>query len=58
MIAIKPVARIVHQLGSENDTQLSTPQGNEVAPAGRKKFEMILLMAEILHHLGCMKPYK
>ena len=24
----------------------------------KKSPEMILLMAEILHHLGCMKPYR
>ena len=29
-----------------------------ITETNNKKTRVILLMAEILHHLGCMKPYK
>ena len=44
-------------------TACMTPQGapkqNFLLPSKRLTNKgLILLMAEILHHLGCMKPYK
>ena len=34
------------------------PPGKGDSELGNHHFRVLLLMAEILHHLGCMKPYK
>ena len=38
--------------------QMSQLKKQNVKTLGRHVLLEILLMAEILHHLGCMKPYK
>ncbi len=40
--------------------QGAAPKNTKTKPleVEEKYEEIVLLMAEILHHLGCMKPYK